>query len=449
MNRVGPLTIAFCLLATTAVAQAELVTTPPPNIVIGNYNSTSVGPYGGLEGSAYVARIGDPSAAWFNPAGLTREGTPQISGSAGVYQWTAVVPETLPNRGGSIQQLPNFVGFTFVPRTGMTIGAAFLATNAWDQQIDAELFSDIPGGRQRIAYSADSGFELRNAAIGVGYHGGGPWRYGGGFAFSLMSLRLVQSASHRVAGPADLESLLVEAHASGSSMQLRLQGGVQYDRGAWRAGAAIRSPGAAIYRSGSIVFEGVLAVDSELHGASLFDTDADLEYHLPWEFHGGAAYVAGRFAFELDVQAYTSIGAYPLLTSDQTVRIYSDTATAPPSLSTRPFAGTTSASNSVVNVGAGGHFKVLKNRELRIHAGVGSNQSPTGSEDTEFSHVDLTAWSVGVSGALGKFQFAAGLNQQSGMSRDVTLTNLLNGQPVLSPISVRLTGFIYSLAYQF
>jgi predicted porin len=80
---------------------------------------------------------------------------------------------------------------------------------------------------------------------------------------------------------------------------------------------------------------------------------------------------------------------------------------------------------------------------------VGSNQSPTGSEDTVFSHVDLTAWSVGVSGALGKFQFAAGLNQQSGMSRDVTLTNLLNGQPVLSPISVRLTGFIYSLAYQF
>ena len=443
------LTGAFCLFAATALAQAELVTTPPPNIVIGNYNSTSVGPYGGLEGSAYVARVGDPSAAWFNPAGLTREDAPQISGSAGVYQRTAVAPEALPNEGGSIQQLPNFVGFTFVPRAGLTIGASFLATNAWDQQTDSELISDIPGGRQRVAYSADSGFELRNAAFGIGYHGGGPWRYGAGFAFSLMNLRLVQSASHRVAGAAELESLLVEAHASGSAMQLRLQGGVQYDRGAWRAGAAVRSPGATIHRSGSTIFDGVLAASPQSYGASLFDADADLEYHLPWEVQGGVAYVHERLAFELDVQAFTSIGAYSLLASDEPVRIYTDTASAPPSLTTRPFGGLTSQSNGVVNIGAGGHFKVLKDRDLRIHAGVGSNQSPAGSQDTVFNHVDLTAWSVGVSGSLGKFQFAAGLNRQSGTAHDVTLTNLLNGERIQSPISVRLAGFIYSLAYQF
>jgi hypothetical protein len=448
MNRTGVLTIAFCLVATMALAQVELVTTAPPNIVIGNYNSTSVGPYGGLEGSAYVARIGDPSASWFNPAGLTREDTPQISGSAGVYQWTAVVPEALPNRGGSAQQLPNFVGFTFVPRTGLTLGASFLATNAWDQQTDSELITDIPGGRQRLAYSADSGFELRTAALGAGYHGGGPWRVGGGFAFSLMSLRLVQSASHRVAGAADLESLLVEAHARGTSFQLRGQGGVQYDRGPWRAGAAVRSPGVTIYRSGSTVFDGVLSAQSLSLGASLFDTEADLEYHLPWEFQAGAAYDNGRLAFELDVQAFTAIDAYSLLSSDQQVRVYGDTATAPPSLTTRPFAGLTSASDSVVNIGAGGHFRLLKDRDLRIHGGVGSNQSPAGTQDTVFTHVDLIAWSVGVSGSLGKFQFAAGLNHQSG-THELLLTSLLDGQQVRSPVSVRLAGFIYSLAYQF
>jgi hypothetical protein len=53
--------------------------------VLSNYNSVAVGPFGGLEGFAFVARVGDPSAAWFNPAGLAREGTAQISGSAGVY----------------------------------------------------------------------------------------------------------------------------------------------------------------------------------------------------------------------------------------------------------------------------------------------------------------------------------------------------------------------------
>ena len=444
------LTGAFCLFAATALAQAELVTTPPPNIVIGNYQSTSVGPYGGLEGSAYVARVGDPSAAWFNPAGLTREDAPQISGSAGVYQRTAVAPEALPNQGGSIQQLPNFVGFTFVPRAGLTIGASFLATNAWDQQIDAELISDIPGRRQRVAYSADSGFELRNAAFGVGYHGGGPWRYGAGFAFSLMSLRLVQSASHRVAGPAELESLLVEAHASGSALQLRLQGGVQYDRGAWRAGAALRSPGATIHRSGSAIFDGVLAANPQSYGASLFDPDADLEYHLPWEFQGGAAYVRERAQVELEIQTFGSISPYSMLSTDHQTALYGDAGqNVPPSIITRPFAGLTSASDAVVNVAIGGQVKVLPDRNFRIHAGYATDNSPVAAQDQVFHHVDMGSWTLGASGVFGKLQFAVGVNHRSGTADDVVVRNLLRGDPVHTAIDISTTGLIYSLSYQF
>jgi len=46
-----------------AVAQVDDAITPPPNLVLNNYNTVPVGPIGGLEGSAYVARVGDPSAA--------------------------------------------------------------------------------------------------------------------------------------------------------------------------------------------------------------------------------------------------------------------------------------------------------------------------------------------------------------------------------------------------
>src|SRR5215510_9181589 len=190
---------AACLPPAPAAAQSDLVTTLPPNLVLSNYNSAPVGPYGGLEGSAYVARIDDPSAAWFNPAGLARQASPQISGSAGVYQRTLVTPLALPNQGGSIQQLPNFVGFTFVPREGLTAGASFLSTNSWDQETDSELVSSTAGSQQRFAYSADSGFDQRVAAVGIGYHRPGPWRFGGGLAFSIMNLRLVESVSHRIA----------------------------------------------------------------------------------------------------------------------------------------------------------------------------------------------------------------------------------------------------------
>src|SRR5215510_12571772 len=177
------------LFACAASAQVDQVTTPPPNLVLSNYDSVPVGPFGGLEGTAYIARVGDPSAAWFNPAGLARQSSAQISGSAGVYQHTSIAPAALPNHGGSFQQLPNFVGFTFVPRPGLTVGAAMVTTNAWNQETDSELVAPVPGGQQRFAYSADSDFERRTLAFGAGVQGDGGWRYGGGLAFSIMSLR--------------------------------------------------------------------------------------------------------------------------------------------------------------------------------------------------------------------------------------------------------------------
>ena len=64
--------VIVCLAAHPVTAQVAEVTTPPPNLLVPNYDTVPVGPFGGLEGTAYVARVGDPSAAWFNPAGLVR-----------------------------------------------------------------------------------------------------------------------------------------------------------------------------------------------------------------------------------------------------------------------------------------------------------------------------------------------------------------------------------------
>jgi len=441
---------AVCLSALPAFAQVDQVTTPPPNLVLSNYDSVPVGPFGGLEGPAYVARVGDPSAAWFNPAGLARQNTAQISGSAGVYQRTSISPKSLPNHGGSFQQLPNFVGFTFAPRPRITVGAALVTTNAWSQETDSELIAAIPSGQQRFAYSADSDFERRTLAFGAGYHGEGAWRYGGGLAFSMMNLRLVQSASDRIGDSAGLRSLLVASRASGSALQLRSQAGVQYDTTRWRFGAAIRTPGLTLHRSGVVTFDGLLDNGTASLGASLFDPEADFEYHLPWEFQGGAAWVRDRMELEVNLQAYSSIDAYSMLSTSQPVLVYGDAGTnRPPTVISQPFAGLTSVSNGVVNVSVGGHIRPMRDRDLRVHAGVGSNQSPVGAEDVVFSKVDLLTWTLGVSGSLGKFQFAAGFNHQSGSADDITLRNLLNGQVVRSAIDVGMTGFIYSLAYQF
>jgi hypothetical protein len=455
MKTLAPSTLAFLALlalfaAIPAAAQTDLVVAPPLNLVLDNYDIVPVGPYGGLEGSAFVARVGDPSAAWFNPAGLSRQETAQISGSAGVYQRTAVSPQALPNQGGSIQQLPNYVGFTFAPRTGMTVGAALLTTNSWTQETDAELITAITGGQQRFAYSGDSNFERRVGAVGVGYHPGGPWRYGAGLAFSMTDLRLVASASDRIADSAGLKSLLVSSRVSGSALQMRLQVGAQYDLPQFRFGAAMRTPGATLHRSGNVTLDGALDTGPGSQGASMFDPDAQFEYHLPWEFQGGAAFVHGRGEVEVDLQAYTPISAYSLISSTHPTLVYTDAGTnTPPTVSSQPFGGLTSASDGVVNVSAGGHILVWRDRTFRVHGSVGSNRSPVGSADMIFNKVDLISWTLGVSGSWEKFQFAAGFNRKSGTSNDMTFRNLLNGQVVHTSVDVRTTGFIYSLAYQF
>ena len=206
----------------------DQVATMPPNVVLGNYDSVPVGPFGGLEAGAYVARVSDPSAAWFNPAGLSREPAAQISASAGVYKWIAVSPEHLPHSGGSAQNIPNFVGGTFHLRGALNGGAVFLTTNSWLQDINSELFTPVQNGQERLGYSADSLFVRRVAAVGAGLPIGTAWRVGAGLSVSMTDLRLVQGISDRLADSSGVRTLLVTARTTGAAADVRAQGGVQY-----------------------------------------------------------------------------------------------------------------------------------------------------------------------------------------------------------------------------
>jgi hypothetical protein len=458
MRRLVTLRLFAALLAAMALvvpavvdAQSlESVATSPPNIVLPNYDNVPVGPYGGLEGSAYVARVSDPSAAWFNPAGLSRQSAAEISGSGGVYRWTAVSPDQLPNKGGSVEQLPNVVGFTFRVRDGVTAGAAVITTNSWGQAINAQLLTSRPGVEERFAYSADSEFQRRLAAIGVGYDLGGPWRVGGGFAFSNTHLFLVQDVSNRVADAESLRTLLVTSRAEGSALQIRGQAGVQYDRDRVRFGVAVRSPGWTLHESGALTLEGIADLGTASVGASLFDAGPQFKYRLPWEVQGGVNYVTERVELEADLHGYTAIDPYQLLSTGASTVFYGDAGGENlPVVVTRPFDRLMSASNGVVNLAIGGHVKPMRDRSFRVHAGFATDRSPVADADQVFSRVDMTSWTVGVSGSMAKLQFSVGLNWRVGAIDNLDLINLLNRDELRSRVDVRTGGLIYALAYQF
>ena len=78
------------LVAAVPVAAQTSATLPqaaaaPINIILPNYSNVAVGEIGSLEGNAYLARVGDSSAAYYNPAGLTLAKN-SVSGSGGAFK---------------------------------------------------------------------------------------------------------------------------------------------------------------------------------------------------------------------------------------------------------------------------------------------------------------------------------------------------------------------------
>ena len=343
--------IAFAMLSLSAMAQVPDILSPPPNIVVPNYEGIPVGPYAGLEAGAYIARTNDPSAAWFNPAGLSRAKGAQISGSAGLYQYTKISPEIAPGAGTSVQHVPNLVGFTMQHGTKLTLGGAILTPVSWAQTTNMEVILPSGSNLERFAYSSDSEFNRRVVALSAGYESDSKWRFGGGLTFLYTSLNMTQTVSDRIAMPNGLSTLLVTSSVRGSDMKVGIVGGVQVDvKPHIQVGGVIRTSGFSIYRSGTGTLEGTEkspagpTSGATSRGASFFDPEAEFHYKVPFEVTGSIAFVGKRAELETSVHAYTSVGPYSLLSSSQNSLIYQDDGLGvPPTIQQIPFQGLTSS----------------------------------------------------------------------------------------------------------
>jgi hypothetical protein len=86
---------------------------------------------------------------------------------------------------------------------------------------------------------------------------------------------------------------------------------------------------------------------------------------------------------------------------------------------------------------------------MRLHFGVTTDMSPVAPEDEVFDKVDLTAYTIGLSGRVDKLTYAAGFNYRGGQSENIAIGNLIGRGPVNTHIGVRTMGMIYSVSYQF
>jgi hypothetical protein len=262
---------------------------------------------------------------------------------------------------------------------------------------------------------------------------------------------MAQTISDRVAEPTGLRTLLVSSIVRGSDMKVGAVGGFQADlKSHIRVGAVLRTSGFSIYRSGTATLDGTDKIGSASEGASFFDPSAEFHYKLPFEIAGAIAWVGNRGEIETAVHGYTSISPYALVSSPvQAILYHDDGLGGAPTFTQQPFAGLTSASRAIANVSVGGHYKLFPDREMRVHFGISSDLSPVAPEDQVFDKVDLTAWTVGLSGRFSKLTYAAGFNYRSGTTDNITVSNLISRQPVETAIGIRTMGMIYSISYQF
>ena len=445
--------VAILVLSGGGVVSAQqppTIVIPAGNVLLPNSNSVPLGPNAGLEGGAYVARVGDPSSAWLNPAGLSRAQAAEISGSSGLFQIATLTPSETSGSGGSVVRLPSLVGFSVTSVFGgrMTLGLSIATVTSWSQDTDLELMDTGAPTAQRFAFSADSTFDRFVGAAGAGYVSG-KWRVGGGLALVQTNLAKNSVTSTRAADSTSLRALLLESRVSGTAFHLRPVLGVQYDASpVLRLGVMARTPAPTVYSSGSVTAEGVQVATGASAGISFFDPEAKFTNKLPFELRGGLAYIRGRLEIEVDVSAETGLSPYEMLASDESIVTYSSGAGVP-TVSTQVFPGLVSHSTTVANIAVGGHLVLTDNGVWRLHFGAGTDRSGVGPEDTVFTKIHFGTWTAGLSGTKDRLQFTAGVNYRSGSAGSVVLGQLDGGTLIRSGIDVRTVGIIYALSYKF
>jgi hypothetical protein len=426
----------------------------PANILIPNYNGVGVGELASLEGGAYLARVGDGSATWFNPAGLARAENSSISGSAGVFQFGAVTPEGLDNVGSSFQQLPAAVGFVkkrLIGREKWTGGFQITHGTNWHHVVDIERELATAGATTRATYSSESSYDTWLASLAVGYTAGGKLRLGAALDGQLTESSGNTQTSEQNRTSDTLNASVYESSGASDVVHLRMTVGVQYDpSSAVRLAAVLRTPGLAVYSSGSAFLEAMSQNGSATTTVSLFDPSPKASVRLPLEFKFGAAYVGRRAQIELDLLTYSGAGTYNAFEASETLIVVNDPGPAGPPTSQELTASPVVVdSAAVVNVAVGGLYRLTSSGVWKVHAGFSTDRSPVGPDDTRFTKVNMQTWTVGVSGTTRLVLGSVGVRYESGETSNFTVRRLSSGDALGMRVAFKSLGVVYSFSFRF
>jgi len=452
------LLLATALLASPDTVGAQAVSIPP-NLILPNYDRVPIGQQEGIEAGAFLARSGDAGSNWFNPAGLAKSKGSAVNASATAYEWTSTELEGLGESSGHSRI--NSMGTLF----SAVLGQGPLSSDRWRfgfsvaspitwKPSSIELAATDQNGHEQIAYATNVDFGVMIPAIAAAFAPGGvasgTFRVGAGLGMSITSLTQSQDASDRVTDSVTTASVRLRSFtAAGSTWDMRLTGGVQWDATpAITLGARAATPGLRVLGSSRLNLQNLYADGRSSNDLVIRDPEAKFDYQFPTEVALGASARGHAGEFEVDVHYYGSIAAYDLYSSTSSGTRTVVDSTGAVTVSSVGFATTTNSARSVVNVAIGGSHPLTEH--LRVHAGFSSDRSPVPDGETSlFRQVNLTRITSGMSltGSSLSGSLGFGYSYGTGIRHGTVLTS--GGEPVDTRLKVHTANLLFALSYSF
>jgi long-subunit fatty acid transport protein len=453
MLRASRVLLALAVLLAARPGRAQSTFFLPPSAILTNYDRVLIGQEEALESGAFVARVADSTAGWYNPAGLALVGRSVIGASATGYELETIGLGQIQTSAGrvTLAQLPGYFGAVLggdvIASDRWRIGFSSTKPTSWSAAVNGATLEGT-----RVNYSSRVSISTLVPAISAAWVALPSLRLGAGFGVAITSISQTQNLSMRSDPAINDAAILRTADGTGTTWGGQGSLGLQWDvTERLVAGASLRTPTFTILRTGSLSFQDVETVNSATGPATyqsyFSDPDATFSYHLPLDVNLGLAWREPRFDVEIDVRYHSSIPEYTLLGSSQqveTITTYPDGTQARTKV---PFAGLTYGAATVWNLAIGGRYTL--DESWSLHGGFYTDAAPAATGvSSVFRSVNLYGLTAGAKLKGEHLSGSLGLGVSWGQSDEFLL-----GSPGAGAVSTRLSilslALLYAIAYRF
>ncbi len=453
MARAPRLLLALAALLPAAPARAQSTTFMPPSAVLTNYDRVLIGQEEALESGAFVARVGDSTAGWYNPAGLALVRRSVIGASATGYELDVIDLGQIQAAAGKVTlaQLPSFFGAVLggdvIASDAWRIGFSSTKPSSWSAAVNGATLAGT-----QLSYSSRVSISTLVPTLSAAWAPLPTLRLGAGFGVSITSISQTQVLSIWNAPFVADGAVMRSVDGTGTTWGGQGTFGVQWDVSEHLvAGASLRTPTFAILSTGGLTLQ-EMATTSGPQGPTTSETyfndpDASFTYKLPVTVNVGLAWREPRFDVELDVRFHSAIPPYTMVASSQTVERITSYPGGSHTREVTSFPGVTYGATAVWNVAVGGRYQL--DEAWSLHGGLYTDSAPVDpTQENVFRSVNLYGLTAGAKLKGDHLSGSLGLGLCYGSSGDFLL-GVPGGAGITTRLSVLSVSLLYAIAYRF